>query len=90
MSDALKRMLDRQVVLDTDTPIVYIGLLTEITDLTFVLSDADMHDCRDGHANKERYLVEAHEGGVQANRRAVVVMRSAVISVSALADVIVD
>ncbi len=86
--NALKRMLNEPVVLDTGTPIVYIGRLKEITDQTFVLTDTDMHDCRDGHANKERYLIEAHEDGIQANRNEVVVMRSFVISASRLADVV--
>ncbi len=90
MSDPLERMLHEVVVLDTVTPIVYIGKLLEITDLSFVLGSADMHDCRDGHANKEVYLAEAHSQGIAVNRRQVVVMRSSVISVSRLADVVVE
>lgn len=88
--DALKRMIGDLVVLDTGTPIVYIGRLKEITELTFVLTETDMHDCRDGHANKERYLIEAHEDGLQANRHEIVVMRSVVISASRLADVVAE
>ena len=88
MSDPLKRMLNELVVLDTATPIVYIGMLAELTDHVFVLIDADMHDCRDGHANKERYLAEAHRDGVPVNRRQVVVMRAVVISVSCLGDIV--
>ena len=88
MSGPLKRMLNELVVLDTATPIVYIGMLAELTDQVFVLIDADMHDCRDGHANKERYLAEAHRDGVPVNRRQVVVMRSVVISVSCLGDIV--
>ena len=90
MSDPLERMMSEQVVLDTGTAIVYIGRLKEITDHTFVLADADMHDCRDGHANKELYLAEAHHHGVAVNRREVAVMRSVVISVSLLADIVVE
>ena len=88
MSDPLNRMLDEAVVLDTATPIVYIGKLTEITDQVFVLTDVDMHDCRDGHANKEEYLAEVHSDGVPVNRRQVVVMRTFIISVSRLCDVV--
>lgn len=90
MSDPLKRMLNEPVVLDTDTPIVFIGTLVDITDRAFVLTDADMHDCRDGHANKERYLADANRDGVPVNRREVVVMRSVVISVSRLADIVTE
>jgi hypothetical protein len=90
LPDPLVRLLDQVVVLDTLTPIVYIGQLREVTPATFVLTDADMHDCRDGHATKEEYLAEVRREGVTINRRQVVVMRSTVISVSLLRDVVVD
>lgn len=90
MSDPLLRMLHQEVVLDTGTAIVYIGRLIEVTDHTFVLEQADMHGCREGHLGKEAYLAEASREGLAVNRRHVVVMRSAIISVSRLADVSID
>jgi hypothetical protein len=90
MSEPLDRMLNEVTVLDTDTPILYIGKLVEYTDRVFVLVEAEMHDCRDGHANKEVYLAGARLNGVPINRREVIVMRSAVISVSRLADIVID
>jgi len=89
-ADPLRRMLNEQVVLDTGSPIVYVGLLVELTEHAFVLEQADMHDCRDGHVQKEHYLAEAQRDGPTVNRRRVVVMRSAIISVSRLADIVVD
>ena len=90
MGDPLQEMVDEVVVLDTGTPIVYIGRLVEANGSVFVLESADMHDCRDGHANKEEYLAHAHHGEMSVNRRKVVVMRSVVISVSRLSDVVTD
>ena len=90
MSDPLECMVDEVVVLDTDTPILYVGKLVETTDRAFVLADADMHDCRDGLATKEVYLAEVRTSGVAVNRRRVIVMRSVVISVSLLLDVVVE
>jgi hypothetical protein len=90
MCDAFRDMLNQQVVLDTGTPIVYLGNLAEVTNGNFVLTDADMHDCRIGHANQEQYVAEAHAGGIAVNRRKVVVMGSVVISVSRLADIVVE
>lgn len=87
MSDPVQRMLHEIVVLDTGTAIIYIGRLVELTDQVFVLEQADMHDCRDGHLGKEAYLAEAAEGTLAVNRRNVVVMRTAVISVSRHKDV---
>lgn len=90
MSDPLHRMINQDVVLDTGTAIIYIGRLLEVTDHLFVLEQADMHDCREGHLGKEAYLAEASREGLAVNRREVVVMRSAVISVSRLTDIALD
>ncbi len=90
MNDPLGQLLNEDVVLDTGSPIIYVGRLVEMTEHLFVLEQADMHDCRDGHAKKEHYLSEAHREGVTVNRRRVIVMRSAIISVSRLVDVISD
>ena len=90
MSDPFESLLNEMVVLDTASPIVYIGTLTEVSEHAFVLIDADMHDCRDGHANKELYLADTCRDGVTPNRRTIVVARAAVISVSPLADVVTD
>ena len=90
MSDPWKRLVGELVVLDTATPIVYIGKLLEVSEHTFVLEDADMHDCRDGHASKELYLAEARDEGVTVNRKQVVVLRAIVISVSGLADIVAE
>lgn len=88
MSDPLERMIGEEVILDTGTPIVYVGKLLDVTDHTFVLEDADMHDFRDGHAGKEQYLAELAEGAVTVNRRQVVVLKPTVISVSKLSDIV--
>ena len=90
MSDPLAAMVGAEVVLDTGTPIVYIGLLKGVTEDVFVLEQADMHDCRDGHAQPEMYVTEAKKEGVTANRCHVVVMRSTVISVSRLTDIVAE
>ena len=90
MADPFEHMLNEAVVLDTPTPILYLGKLVEVSEATFVLEDADIHDCRDGHANKEVYLGDAQQEGITVNRRRVVVMRSTVISVSRLADIVFE
>ena len=90
MADPLERLLDQRVVLDTSTSIVYIGTLTEYNKHLFVLKDADLHDCRDGHASKEAYLVDVARAGITRNRGTVLVSRLAIMSISPLADVLVD
>ena len=90
MQDDLKTLIGRSVVLDTNTAIVYLGVLKEVTSGGCWLESADVHDCRDGHATKEMYIIEAKRDGIAENRRRVFVMASAVISASALDDIIVE
>ncbi|MFQ6049378.1 MAG: hypothetical protein ACE5K7_08440 [Phycisphaerae bacterium] len=86
----LDGLIGQQVVLDTAGPMVFIGRLEQITPEGFWLSRADVHDRQDGHASKELYVLEAKLHGVRANRRRVFVMRSDVVSISLLDDVVVD
>src|SRR5574341_1360272 len=90
--DSLDRFLDRRVVLDTGGSLIYIGRLAALDEHGYWLRDADVHDRNDGHSTKEQYINEAHElaksGSLRVNRRRVFVERRAVISISALDDVV--
>lgn len=88
--DPMEALRGEVVVLDTATSIVYLGKLAGVTPDFFLLEEADMHDCNDGHAGKEVYLAEAARSGVDANRRHIAVLRSSVISLSKLSDIIAD
>lgn len=82
------------VVLDTQGPLVYIGRLEAHDERGYWLSDADVHDRSEGHSTKERYINDAHllhrADARQINRRRVFVERLAVVSISALDDVVAD
>ena len=84
LAEDLREWLDQPVVLDTLEHTVFLGRLTEVTENGFWLADADVHDCRDGHAGKEAYVAEACAEGISINRPRVFVLRSAVCSVSRL------
>lgn len=86
-SPELDNLVGRQVVLDTAGPILFIGTLMRNTPSGFWLVDADLHDCSEGHATKERYITESKNIGIRVNRKHLFVMKSAVISISALQDV---
>jgi hypothetical protein len=89
---SLNEFVNRRVVLDTQGPMIYIGLLEGLDDRGYWLRDADVHDRNDGHSSKESYINQASElertGAKNVNRRRVFVERHAVISVSALEDVV--
>lgn len=90
----LDEFLDRTVVLDTAGALVYIGRLISHDERGYWLINADVHDRDEGHSSKEKYVNDAHllerEGARPLNRRRVFVERAAVVSISALDDVIAD
>lgn len=88
MSSPFDAFLSQAVVLDTGGPMVFLGTLREVNEAGFVLVDADVHDCRNGHATAEEYVNEARLHGVSPNRRRVLVMRAAVVSLSRLDEVV--
>jgi hypothetical protein len=79
-------------VLDTPGPMIYIGRLEAHDERGYWLLDVDVHDRSDGHSTKEKYVSESLElersGTPRVNRRRVFVERQAVISVSALEDIV--
>lgn len=91
---SLDDYLNRRIVLDTQGPLLYIGRLVAWNERGYWLADADVHDQQDGHASKEEYANTAHEldrtGARHINRRRVFVERLAIVSVSALDDVVTD
>jgi small nuclear ribonucleoprotein (snRNP)-like protein len=91
---SLDDLLKQRVVLDTQGPMIYIGRLEAYDEHGYWLTDADVHDRNDGHSTKEVYVNQAHEleatGVRRTNRRRVFVERRAIISISALDDVVTD
>jgi hypothetical protein len=87
---ALQGLMGRNVVLDTQGTILYLGKLVEVRETGLWLEDADVHDCTEGHASKELYLIEAAHYGIRVNRRRVFVLRSSVLSTSAIEDIVTD
>jgi len=86
--DEIADMLGRDVVVDTTTPLLYIGRLTEIGDYFITLEDVDVHDSNESPASKEIYCIDAKKFGIKKNRRRVRIVRSIVASISLLDDVI--
>lgn len=87
---SLEDLIGREVVLDTAGPWVYLGVLKALDEHGFWLEGADAHNVQEGHATREQYVVESSRDGIRVNRERIFVMRSAVVSVSALADVVKD
>ena len=88
----LESLRGRRVVLDTQGALIYIGRLAMLDERGYWLVDADVHDRNDGHSNKEFYISQAQAlekaGTRNVNRRRVFVERHAIVSISAMDDVL--
>jgi len=88
-TSSIEELVGFEVVLDTAGPVTYLGTLSEVCPDGFWLTDADIRDRTEGHVSKERYICEAKDGGIRANRRRIFVFRDVVLSCSALDDVVI-
>ena len=86
----LKKYVNQDVVVDTDTSVIYIGHLKEVRPFVLIFGEVDVHDMGDGQTNttKEVYILECRKIGIRANRRGVHVLVSRVLSISLLDDII--
>lgn len=90
MAEELKAIVGQPVVLDTASPMVYLGTLVSVEANGLWLEDADVHHTHEGHATREQYITESAIDGVRVNRRRVFVYGSTILSVSRLVDVVAD
>ena len=84
----LDALIGQEVVLDVKDPHLYIGTLSKVDQSVIVLDNADVHFCGDSMTTTELYLLETKKNGIRPNRRQVCVLRSEIVSISRLADVI--
>ena len=84
----VRAMMGKVVVLDTRGPFVYIGTLDACDEMTFTLSEVDVHDMRQTNSSTDHYLVETRKHGLRINRRQVTVLAREVVSLSTLEDIV--
>jgi len=88
MIEHLETLIDVEVVVDTSTPMIYIGTVKKVKGGILELQDVDVHDCHETPTTKEVYIMESRKLGIRKNRRSVWVKLSEIVSVSLLEDVI--
>jgi hypothetical protein len=79
-----------KVVIDLRSPFVCVGTLKRIESDYLELRNADLHDLRDSDTTRENYIAAIRNAGVHGNRKRVMVVRSEVVAISALDDVIAE
>lgn len=84
----MDELIGKEVVVDTESSFVFIGILEEISNDSFIMSEVDVHDRTDIAITKEKYVLDSRLYGIKKNREKVYIMRDKIISVSNLEDVI--
>ena len=85
--DPLEALIGAVVVVDLDGPWLAFGRLTGLSPAWIELSEADLHDMREGSSSRDVYALETQKHGVRVNRRRVVLSLAQVIAVSRLEEV---
>jgi hypothetical protein len=84
----LAGFVGKEVVVDTNTSYIYLGILKDLGADFMALADVDVHDVNEGGSTKEIYVLEARKFGIRMNRKAAQVRLSVVVSISLLEDVV--
>lgn len=88
LHEELSALIGEQVIIDVKGRHIYIGTLQKIGREVLVLSDADVHFCDDSQTTTELYVIQTKKNEVRPNRTTVYVMRSEVLSMSRLEDIV--
>lgn len=83
----LQDFIGQNIVIDTNSPYIYLGKLVEIDKWFITLEAVDVHDQKESSSTKEKYIMEAKKSGIKQNRKNVVVRQDQIISVSRLDDI---
>lgn len=79
---------NKKVVIDTSTNWVYVGILKDEDESFYVLEDADAFDTGETSLSKHEYLMMVKKDGVAPNRKTVSVLKSKVVAITLLSDIL--
>ena len=84
------QLISHEVVIDVASPYVVLGRLVAVHPEYLELEAVDVHDLRDTQKTREKYVLDCRLHGTRPNRaRAWIAVRE-IMSLSRLADVLVD
>ena len=84
----IQALVGRQVVLDTDSSYIYIGLLEKVGADYLTMVNVDVHETADSKTTKESYAHETKRLGTRNNRKLTYIRAARVVSLAALDDII--
>lgn len=84
----LQELIGEKVVVDLRARFVCLGQLLRMDEHFLELKNADFHDLHDTDTTRELYVVDSRTTGIKRNRRRVLLVRTEVVAVSRLEDVV--
>jgi hypothetical protein len=84
----LEELIGELVVIDMRSPYVCLGKLAKVSPDVLVVRNADLHDLRDTETTRENYVADSVASGIKRNRKKLYVMRSEIVAISRLQDVV--
>jgi hypothetical protein len=84
----LEEMIGQRVVVDLRSEFVCLGTLLRADEHFMELRNADLHDLRDTDTTRENYVAESRATGIKRNRKRVLLLRSEMVAVARLEDVV--
>lgn len=86
--DLLSEMIGEKVVIDMQSCYVALGTLQRADHLYLELKNADLHDLRDTETTRENYVAESKATGIKRNRKRILIVRSDMVSIARLDDIV--
>jgi hypothetical protein len=83
-------MIGHKVVVDLRSEFVCLGTLTRADDHFLELKNADLHDLRDTDTTRELYVIDSHDTGIKRNRRRLLLVRTDIVAIALLDDVMAE
>jgi hypothetical protein len=84
----LDELIGQRVVVDLRGEYVCLGTLGRVDEHFLELRNADLHDLRDTDTTRENYVAESVATGIKRNRRRLLLVRTEIVAVSRLDDVV--
>jgi small nuclear ribonucleoprotein (snRNP)-like protein len=84
----IEEFLNQRVVLDFRGEFVCLGTLQRIDEHFLELRNADLHDLRDTETSRENYVAASLATGIKRNRRRLLLVRSEIVAIARLDDVV--
>jgi hypothetical protein len=86
----LQEFVGQKVVIDLRSTFVCLGLLQGYDDNFLDVRNADLHDLRDTETTRELYVAESKSTGIKRNRKRLLLLRTEVVAIAGLDDVVND